>query len=234
MILIGDLIIRCLSCGAEYTIDTDSLDEDVSYIGEGGMGEQYQHTFAGEIECDRCRQLMVFRLLGFEYPVGAKEYQDSEAEGCEIIEEPYMEMEYDDIPEPLLSVYDQILIDPNSVYNLESWEFEELVAEVYSRNGYRARVTQQTRDGGRDVIATCEVGGVSYSTYFECKQQGPRRPVGVEIVRGLYGVMERDRIDKGVIVTTSRFTRDAIKEAEMLNGRIKLVDYQELQRLMRR
>ena len=46
--------------------------------------------------------------------------------------------------------------------------------------------------------------------------------------------MERDRIDKGVIVTTSRFTRDAIKEAEMLNGRIKLVDYQELQRLMKR
>ena len=234
MILIGDLIIRCLSCGAEYTIDTDSLDEDVSYIGEGGMGEQYQHTFAGEIECDHCRQHMIFRLLGFEYSVGAKEYQDSEAEGCEIIEEPYMEMEYDDIPEPLLSVYDQILIDPNSVYNLESWEFEELVAEVYSRNGYRARVTQRTRDGGRDVIATCEVGGVSYSTYFECKQQGPRRPVGVEIVRGLYGVMERDRIDKGVIVTTSRFTQDAIKEAEMLNGRIKLVDYQELQRLMRR
>ena len=234
MILIGNLIIRCSSCGTEYTIDTDSLDEDVSYIGEGGMGEQYQHTFAGEIECDRCRQPMIFRLLGFEYPVGAKENQYPETEGCEIIEEPYMEMEYDDIPEPLLSVYDQVLIDPNEGYNLEPREFEELVAEVYSRNGYRARVTQRTRDGGRDIIATCEVGGVSYSTYFECKQQGPRRPVGVEIVRGLYGVIERDRIDKGVIVTTSRFTRDAIKEAEMLNGRIKLVDYQELQRLMRR
>ena len=53
MILIGDLIIRCSSYGVEYTIDTDSLDEYVSYIGEGGMGEQYQHTFAGEIECDR-------------------------------------------------------------------------------------------------------------------------------------------------------------------------------------
>ena len=26
MILIGDLIIRCSSCGAGYTIDTDSLD----------------------------------------------------------------------------------------------------------------------------------------------------------------------------------------------------------------
>ena len=128
----------------------------------------------------------------------------------------------------------QIFRDANSVYNLKSWEFEELVAEVYSRHGFKAEVTQRTRDGGRDVIATCEVGGISYSTYFECKQQGPRYPVGVEIVRGLYGVMERDRIDKGVIVTTSQFTRDAVREAEMLNGRIKLVDYQELQRLMRR
>ena len=233
MILIGDLIIRCSSCGMEYTIDTDSLDKDAYSIGEFGMGDRIEHIFAGVVDCDNCGQCMSFRLFGYEYPVGAKEYQKSEAERCEIIEEPYMEMEYDDIPELLLSVYDQILLDPNSVYNLESWEFEELVAEVYSRNGYRARVTQRTRDGGRDVIATCEVGGVSYSTYFECKQQGPRRPVGVEIVRGLYGVMERDRIDKGVIVTTSRFTRDAIKEAEMLNGRIKLVDFQELQRLMR-
>ncbi|MDO5132113.1 MAG: restriction endonuclease [Eubacteriales bacterium] len=234
MILVGDLIIRCSSCGAEYIINTDSLDEDTYSIGEFGMGDRVEHKFAGEVDCDNCGQRMSFRLLGFEYPVGVKEYQDSEAEGCEIIEEPYMEMEYDDIPDPILSVYEQILRNPQSVYNLKSWEFEELVAEVYRRNGFNAEVTQRTRDGGRDVIATCVVGGVTYSTYFECKQQGVNNPVGVEIVRALYGVMERDRIDKGVIVTTSRFTRDAIKEAEQLNGRIKLVDYHELQRLMRR
>lgn len=160
MILVGNLTIRCSACGMEYTIVTDSLDEDVSYIGEGGMGEQYQHTFAGEIECERCRQHMIFRLLGFEYPVGAKEYQTSESDGCEIIEEPYMEMDY--IPEPLLSVYDQILLNSQAVYDLKTWEFEELVAEIYRRNGFNAKVTQRTRDGGRDVIATCGVGGITY------------------------------------------------------------------------
>lgn len=232
MILTGNLMIRCSSCGSIYRIDTDFLDEDVVYIGEGNMGEQYEHAFPGEIKCDHCGQLMSFKLLCYEYPVGAKDYQDTEAEGCEIIEEPYIEIEF--IPEPLLSVYDQILLDPQSVYALESWEFEQLVAEVYNRNGFNTKVTQRTRDGGRDVIASCEVAGVTYSTYFECKQQGPSNPVGVNIVRGLYGVMERDRIDKGVIVTTSRFTRDAIKEAELFNGRIMLVNYQELQRLMRR
>jgi len=233
MILVGNLIIRCEFCREEYRVDTASLEEDVFSIGEFGMGDRIQHEFFGEIECDNCGQIMGFKLLGFEYPVGAKEYQTSEADGCKIIEEPFMEMEYE-LPEPLISAYDEILLDPNAIYDLKTWEFENLVAEVYRRNGFNAEVTQRTRDGGRDVIATCEVGGVTYSTYFECKQQGPRHPVGVDIVRGLYGVMERDRIDKGVIVTTSRFTRDAIKEAELLSGRIKLVDYQELQRLMRR
>lgn len=233
MIIVENFRIRCLTCGKEYMIETDSLDEDAYSVGEFGMGDRIEHKLAWEKECDNCGQNMSFRLFCYEYPVGAKEHQYYETEGCKILEEPYVEIEYDDIPQSLLSVYDQILLYPNLVYNLEPNEFEELVAEVYRRNGYSVRVTQQTRDGGRDIIATCVIAGLSNSTYFECKQQEPRNPVGVEIVRELYGVIERDRIDKGVIVTTSRFTRDAIKESKMLNGRIKLVDFQELQRLMR-
>ena len=77
------------------------------------------------------------------------------------------------------------------------------------------------------------MGGVFYTTYFECKQYAQNRPVGVNVVRELYAVMNRDRVDKGVIVTTSYFTRDAIAEASRLNGRIRLIDFNELQKLMR-
>ena len=48
MILIGELIIRCLSCGAEYKINTDSLDEDAYSIGEFSMGVRIEHRFTGE------------------------------------------------------------------------------------------------------------------------------------------------------------------------------------------
>lgn len=233
MILVGDLIIRCEACGEEYKIDTDSLDKNVISIGEFAMGNRVQHEFFGENKCEKCGQLMSFKLLGFEYPIGAKEYQESEVDGCEVIQEPYMEMEYE-LPEPVLSVYEQILDNPNAVYNLAPEEFEKLVAEVFQRHGFNAEVTKKTRDGGADIIATFEMGGVLYRTYFECKQYGPDRPVGAPFVRNLIGAMDRDRIDKGVIVTTSRFTRDAIKEADMFNGRVKLIDFQELQRLMRR
>lgn len=48
-------------------------------------------------------------------------------------------------------------------------EFEDFVAEAFERSGMKTYVTSQTRDGGKDIIAEFEVGGIQYTTYFECK-----------------------------------------------------------------
>lgn len=56
--------------------------------------------------------------------------------------------------------------------------------------------------------------------------------MGVNVVRELYGVMEKERVDKGIIVTTSHFTKDAVVEVQMLNGRIQLIDFNQLRELM--
>ena len=79
MILVGDLIIRCSTFGAKYTIETDSLEKDAYSIGEFGMGDRIEHMFAGKIDCDNCGQWTLFRLLGYEYPVSVKEHQESES-----------------------------------------------------------------------------------------------------------------------------------------------------------
>ncbi|MEG2217812.1 MAG: restriction endonuclease [Clostridia bacterium] len=231
MILNDDPIVRCSRCGKDNKIPQNWFGGDSYSIGEFGMGARIQHDFYCEVECNNCGNQMSIMIHGYEYPIGGFDGQDSEAEGCEVISEPTIEM--DCIPEPVLTLYEQILNNPQSVYDIEPWEFEELVADVFRKNGFHAEVTQKTRDGGKDIVATFDMGGVLYRTYFECKQQSISRPVGVDIVRNLYAVMERDRVDKGVIVTTSRFTRDAIREAEMLNCRIQLVDFQKLQRLMK-
>lgn len=73
-----------------------------------------------------------------------------------------------------------------------------------------------------------------YTTYFECKKYAKDRPVGVHVVRELYAVMERERVNKGVIVTSSYFTAGAIEEAAMFNGRIDLIDFHKLQDVMRK
>ena len=45
MILVGDLIIRCQSCGTEYQIVTNMLDEDDYSIGEFGMEIRNDHLW---------------------------------------------------------------------------------------------------------------------------------------------------------------------------------------------
>lgn len=229
--LISDFTVRCNNCGKEWRVSSDSLDLG-SACANRPMGTEVQHIFYGETEC-QCGNNLLYKIIAVEYPEGAYDFHECESEGCVYVDEPDVEMEYE-LPEPALSIYEQILQKPNCVYGLEPWEFERFVADVFESHGFNANVTQKTRDGGKDIVATCEMGGVLYTTYFECKRYDPCRPVGVNVVRELYAVLEKERVDKGVIVTTSYFTRDAIKESEQLNGRIKLIAYYELQQLMRR
>ena len=226
---ISDFTAMCDNCGRKYTIPSDSLEVDYAYD-ERPMGTEIQHIFYGEMEYT-CGNELSYTVTAVEYPEGAYNFHTCESRGCCYIVKPGAEMEY--IPEPVLSIYEEILQNPAYVYSLDSWEFEGFVAEVFRRYGFKADVTQRTRDGGKDIVAQFEMGGVLYTTYFECKQYAQNRPVGVNVVRELYAVMDRDRVDKGVIVTTSYFTRDAIAEANMLNGRITLIDFNALQKLMR-
>lgn len=228
--IISDFTIICDCCGRKYRISSDSMDIEYA-CSERSMGAEIQHIFYGEMDC-RCGNRLSYTVTAVEYPEGAYNFHTCESEGCTYMEEPEVEMEYE-LPEPILSIYEEILQNPEYAYRLEPCEFEEFVAEVFRRIGFHADVTQKTHDGGKDIVATFELGGVLYTTYFECKRYAPDRPVGVNVVRELYAVMEREHVDKGVIVTTSRFTKGAVSEAQMLNGRIKLIDLDELHRLMR-
>lgn len=226
---ISDFTIICDDCGRKYRISSDSL--DVDYVcSERQMGTEVQHIFYGEKDC-QCGNRLLYTVTAVEYPEGTYNFHTCESSGCTYIEKPSAEMEYN-LPEKVLSIYEEILLNPEYVYNLEPCEFEEFVADVFRNIRFSAEVTQKTHDGGKDIVATFEMGGVLYTTYFECKRYSPNRPVGVEIVRELYAVMEMERVDKGVIVTTSHFTRGAVVEAQRLNGRIRLIDFDELCRLM--
>lgn len=227
--LLSDFTVMCDYCRRKYRISSDSLNIDYA-CSECSMGTELQHIFCGEMEC-RCGNKMSYTITAVEYPEGAYNSHICESIGCAYVSEPCVEMAYN-LPAPILSIYEEILQNPKYVYNLKPCEFEQFVADVFRRVGYNADVTQKTRDGGKDIVATFEIGRVLYTTYFECKRYAPDRPVGVNIVRELYGVVDRERVDKGVIVTTSYFTKDAVAEAERLNGRIRLIGLDELRELM--
>ncbi len=100
-----------------------------------------------------------------------------------------------------------------------SWrEFEILVGESYRQQGYQvAELGGAGPDGGVDLVLT--KGNEKF--FAQCKQWKAYK-VGVTTVRELYGVMAAKGATGGFVVTSGRFTTDAVEFAQGRN--IELVD----------
>lgn len=109
-----------------------------------------------------------------------------------------------------------------------SWaEFELLVGEAFRLQGYSVvEVGGSGPDGGIDLTLTKG----SEKFLVQCKQWKAFK-VGVTVVRELYGVMAARGAAGGFVVTSGRFTEDAIAFASGRN--IKLVDGTLLYSLIR-
>jgi restriction system protein len=108
-----------------------------------------------------------------------------------------------------------------------SWkQFEDLVGEAYSRQGYAVKeILGASTDDGVDLILTRN----GETTLVQCKRwRGLPVPVG--IARELYSVLMDRRAAAAKLVATSQFTPDAVGFA---NGKpIELVDAEALLRLV--
>lgn len=109
------------------------------------------------------------------------------------------------------------------LHELDPSTFESLIGELLQRAGFEEiEVTRRERDGGIDVRAILVVGGLSrVTTAVQVKRW--RRAIPIDVVRALRGALSVH--EQGLIVTTSKFTRDATAEATAV-GRapIGLVD----------
>jgi restriction system protein len=90
--------------------------------------------------------------------------------------------------------------------------FERLCQRLLRESGFiQVEVTGRSGDGGIDGHGVLRVGGLlSFPVIFQCKRY--RNPVSSGIVRDFRGAMV-GRADKGLIITTGSFTRDADREA---------------------
>jgi len=126
------------------------------------------------------------------------------------------------------SLLKQLATSPKLLHSLESRRFEELVARLLEDQGCEVTLTKRTRDGGYDVLGRIKSGPADLLFLAECKRYAPDNKVGVEVVRGLYGVTEAHRANLGLVITTSSFTRDAREEKLRIGPRIDLKEYSDL------
>lgn len=123
---------------------------------------------------------------------------------------------------------------PQQLYELSPRKFEELVASILKDLGFEVELTQATRDGGRDIIAHVKNAVSSYLTYIECKRYAADNKVGVGVIREVIGVHHLHKPTKSIIVTTSFFSSDAIKEAEKMESQLDLKDFNHIKDWLQR
>ena len=106
--------------------------------------------------------------------------------------------------------------------------FERLTRRLLRESGFvQVEVTDRGPDGGIDGRGIMRIGGLlSFHVIFQCKRY--KDSVSSSQIRDFRGAMI-GRADKGLFVTTSTFTRDAVREATRDGAPpIDLVDGEQL------
>jgi len=120
--------------------------------------------------------------------------------------------------------------DRQILYNLKGLkptEFEDYIASLYVKLGYKTERVGQSHDGGVDVIA--EKDGITH--YIQCKKFITRK-VRVGDVRDFYGAISAKLTQgNGIFITTNYFTTEAKKFAE--DNMIEVIDGHALLKLVR-
>jgi restriction system protein len=117
----------------------------------------------------------------------------------------------DDIEEAVTeaSWRDELL---NTLLEMKPSAFERLVQRLLRETGFiQVEVTGQSGDSGIDGKGIMRLGGLlSFHVIFQCKRY--RGSVSSSQVRDFRGAMV-GRADKGLLITTGNFTKDAVREA---------------------
>lgn len=102
----------------------------------------------------------------------------------------------------------------NELQKMTPSGFERLCQRLLRESGFvDVEVTGRTGDGGIDGRGTIRFSGlIGFPVLFQCKRYSDRSTVVVSQVRDFRGAMT-GRADRGLIITTGRFTQDAHKEA---------------------
>ncbi len=114
--------------------------------------------------------------------------------------------------------------------------FERLCQRILRELGFvEVTVTGHSGDGGidgRGVFVMQEI--IGFQMIFQCKKYAANRKVDASEVRNFRGSMT-GRTDKGLYITTSSFTREAIREATREGTfQIDLVDGERLAEILAR
>ena len=133
-----------------------------------------------------------------------------------------LDLAFDEILE---SRYELIL---DTILSKTPTEFEHLVVKLLGKMGYGDQitnsgfVTQASNDGGIDGVVKEDVLGFG-RIHIQAKRYARENSISRENIQNFVGALAVAQSNKGVFITTSRFTKGASEYATNLNGSTNLV-----------
>lgn len=231
-LLAGSADLQCEACRSVLRIDASDLDFEAYGTQERAMGPETFYVGSVEFECLKCRRIMEVTYEVSEYPVGVmnegevrvrgghltdgfkdidlslqeKLYSMDDEGPLELPEQPRI---ITDLGSGVLNLIHELSRNRELLHQISPRDFEEVIARIFAEHGFSVELTKRTRDGGRDLIAIRSDLEITSKYIVECKHYAPNNPVGVGLVRALYGTQRQEGANKSVLATTSRFTPDA-------------------------
>jgi len=103
---------------------------------------------------------------------------------------------------------------------LDGYEFEKLCAKIFQKLEYGSvEVMPLSGDAGRDLLIHTREGLV----VVECKHQ-PHTSIGRPVVQKLHSAVISSKAVKGILVTSGKFSVQAVDHANTLMPKIEMVD----------
>lgn len=110
-----------------------------------------------------------------------------------------------------------------TIFSKKPYEFERLVVKLLQMMGYGGEVknsgivTKLTNDGGIDGIIKEDILGFNHIS-IQAKRYAEHNNVGRKEIQSFVGAVAGTSSKKGVFITTSDYTKEAIDYVESLNG----------------
>jgi hypothetical protein len=115
------------------------------------------------------------------------------------------------LADPVEQIILESTANPSLIRALSPREFEVFLAKIFESFGFDVHMTARTRDGGVDILCMTKQLEIPFKVAIEAKRYHPSKPVTVNLIRSFVGANKLFQANKLVYVTTSRYTRDAIK-----------------------
>ncbi len=122
-----------------------------------------------------------------------------------------------------------LLDERPNLMELNPWEFESLIQNLFTKMGLESRQTRPSRDGGVDCVAYDPRPIFGGKVVIQAKRW--RHTIGVSAVRDLFGTLQNEGASKGILVTTSGYGPASFEFAR--NKPMELIDGANLLYLLR-